>query len=534
MERVRKNTSYAAVSLIFVVFMIFLTRIVALSQEVDPWIDEAMLLLNLPVSNDRLASPMPLYHQAAPLGYVWLASRLAEAFPDHVAFALRTLSALASIAAAAFLYDALKSCRAKAAAPLALALGFLTAVPTLYSIEIKHYELEVAVTSLLCAAGARMAANVLPRTQIFALLAMVLAILFSFTAPVAIASIFAGIVAVRYRAILARPVGETLAIVLPFAVAGIGFVACHLLYTRPVTADQFDAYRMLYESGLVRFHVRSLEDVKVWLRFPFLLFSPYIPGGVIPTALVIALFCVTFPFALRGNRFFAISLVIAGATVYLLNILGLLPFREVRHFLFLVPLVVVVLAEGLWQTLRFIECRRAMRVPLAAMFTSVTASLIAAGGLYFALHQERSEVSPLIATYRQQGRGEPLWVFPMAQPAVQLLAPDIRQVGLLPHHTSKQDWTRAVWSQEAQQRGDYEYEPRYAEVFARDISGLDRVWLLFSNSGAGAPESLTARARSLHLGCVLKDSDFGTELYRCARSEQPSTPAVAPRAHSDS
>jgi hypothetical protein len=522
MKRLIIDTFQVKLALVFVAFFLILGRFISLIQGVDPWIDEAMLVRNLPVADKALTTAMPLYDQAGPLGYVWIASKLVEAFPGQILLALRSFSALASLAAAWWLYSALQKLTLERAAPLAIALGFLTFFPLVYAIEIKHYGVEMAATALLCATGAHMALAPSLRSGLLILTAMITAILFSFSAPIVIACVFVGIVALRFRAVVRHPVSEALTIGLPFAVAAVAFLCCYLLYTKPVTAYQFEAYRLLYQADTASFDIRSAEDLKTWLRFPLLLLRPYTPAawGTVPTVIAFILLCIALPFAWRSNRFFPACLLAACVTVYALNIAGLLPFRDVRHFLFLVPLTVVVLADGLWGALCAVELRRNLRVPLAALTLLGAAMLIAVSSLHVALHQERAQVSTLVATYRQQGRGEPLWVYPMAQPAVQLLAPDLKFVGLLPHRTSTEDWTRAIWSQEAQRRGDYEFEPAYADVFVNDVKPLGSVWLIFSHAGPEVSAILTRRAADLGFRCALKRTDVDTSLHRCVRSSR--------------
>ena len=248
-------------AMIFVSVLMVITRIVSLLQGVDPWIDEAMLVRNLPVADGDITKAMPFYDQAGPLGYVWLASKIATYSSAYPLAALRGLSALASLGAAWCLYLAMRVLTLQRAAPLAIALGFLTFVPLTYAIEIKHYGIEVGATALLCAAGARIAVAPSLRSSASLLAAMIAAILFSFSAPVVIACVFVGVGTMRYRAALQHSAREVAIVGFPFVVAAIAFLLLYLIYTKPVTAYQFQAYRLLYGAGIADFNISSIEDV---------------------------------------------------------------------------------------------------------------------------------------------------------------------------------------------------------------------------------------------------------------------------------
>ena len=89
----------------FAFAVVVLSLSIAVQDNRDPYIDEAMLVSNFIQAPDwRLLEPMPLFEQAAPLGYVLLArliSRWADV-GDLVVF--RALSATAAEIAAVFIH----------------------------------------------------------------------------------------------------------------------------------------------------------------------------------------------------------------------------------------------------------------------------------------------------------------------------------------------------------------------------------------------------------------------------------------------
>lgn len=225
-------------ALLLVALLILATRLYPLWTGHDPWLDEAMLLANFPLDGPAgLFRPLPLFEQAAPLGYTALLDWIAAAFPGELVTAARAASALASLAAAGLVYATLRRLTAGAETVLALALVCLSPFIIRYSLEIKPYILDYLSTAMVMYAGAR-----LIRSQNAAGLGLFaaaggFAIAFSFAAPLVIGALGTGVMVQR---LADRRPGEGWRALFVFAGVLAGLVAlflvCYLLYTRPVTA----------------------------------------------------------------------------------------------------------------------------------------------------------------------------------------------------------------------------------------------------------------------------------------------------------
>jgi hypothetical protein len=494
-EARRPGALLVMMSVLAVLALAVIGRILAVAAGVDPWLDEAMLLRNLPARD--LLAPLPLYHQAAPLGYLALANLAAGT--GNAIVGLRVLSVVFSLAGLIALAEALRWLNLHRAAALALALVGMSRLGMFYSVEIKQYGVEAAFTAILCAAGAHGVRHSSLRASLILCAALVAAVLGSFTAPVAAMAIFLAMLAEK------RNLSGLLAWAWPFAVGAVAFAVQYVLYAKPVTAFQFAAYRDLYEFGF---------GPLGWLRIPALLLSAFTPVGVNPLhfPVISAVFwVVVLALAWRVNRFFPVALASALLVSGVLNIVHVLPALEPRHFIFLLPLSGTVLA------LAAVAACDLLGLPRQNVLLAAAAILAALTGLYFARHSAKEQVSPLLAAYGREGKGERLWVFPMAQPVVEILG---RRdfLGRVPERSAPRDWLFPVY-RHARRGADVEYRllPGYPAATAASLAEFPAVWMLFGIPLDNAAPRVIAAMQEKEYRCQERAADQSTVLYRCAR-----------------
>ncbi|WP_125962261.1 hypothetical protein [Sphingomonas sp. ABOLF] len=510
--------------LVAIVVSFIASRLIALVFNRDPWLDEAMLLANMPLSDvAALFRPLPLYEQASPLGYTWLLSLLVNAMPGEPVLAGRLLSACASLCAGAALYLTVRRAFPAYLIPMILALALLTPYAVRFGTEIKHYEFELLSTTLMAFGAYRTSEKAsISNLAIFAG-ACLFGILFSFTAPISIAACGAGILfSVGGRTLLS---GRPKRLLVAAGAAGLivvtAFVAYYLMFTKPVSATQFAAYAYQYEPNLLDLPPRSASEAVEWLDFPMFLFQLFglhqeevasrfnpairIPlGGIIflLTAFGVARLWVT-------ARFFSAACGAAVVIVYLMGALRLLPFIYARHFISLIPILAVPLAVGVSEALRWLT-RDRIRVPA---MSSAVALAVAMTGLIAVFFLPELDASTPVARYAQQSAGAPIWISPQLQPTLRNIAPSMKYLGEVDPRSTSEGWRSRFRRQLSP--GRTVVRPDYVASFAEAVRKYPTLWILTREKTLQLPE----RAEHLGKSCALQEAHERLILYRCSSSK---------------
>lgn len=499
------------------VALLVLTRLLPFGYGLDPGTDEAMLLANLPLpSLGAMVSPLPLFEQAAPLGYLALVHSFASWITDplRLTVALRVVSVVAGLASLAAMLRAIHGRANHAIAALALCFGGLTPFAIAYAFEIKHYIVEHLAMSLLLATAATAAAAPGPRALAAYGLAGVASILSAFTAPLAIAATTAGLVA--QRAVQAdRPLTRPWLLTLGGTVAALGalFVAYYLGYAKPVTTFQFAGYAHLYDKAMV-----SLVPGRSWVRLPNLLSEQLWVAGTTGMAWNVTFALLVLAGLLASVRAFVllpVTFVTGGALVHVLSMAGVLPVLSARHFAFLAPVLALVAAYGAFAIVRAVAWRLAPGHSATLVTGLCGAVTLAVGGVALTRSDDdlgKPQVTPLLAQMQTEPT-RPVWVYYGAQPAMRVLAPpSLTQLGLISHDSQVPGW---VWA--PRNLPDLDTSDATYDTFARTIRGHGPLWLVFTHFD-GEPDGL-ARFRTLAEaelgGCEETVHASGSVLWRC-------------------
>lgn len=535
--------SLPGLALLAVLFVIVLARARGLWIGHDPWIDEAMLIANLPVASlGALFAPLPLYDQAAPLGYLAVASVLAEVFAEDRIFVLRVLSVAASLGAAAFLLVTLRRLANGIVVPLALAVLCLTPFAVIYALEIKHYVIEFLTTAVVLYFSVRLAEEPDRRESLCFLGAAVFCILFSFTAPIVIGA--CGIGVLVHVCVSARPGHDRAALLrisAALAVSGAIFLIYYVGYARPVTAVQFASWKHVYEPYMLNFSLGG-ENWATWLRLPAFIrdqfdldgllgykFARYVFGPALLVSLAVGI-------VVTGSRFVFLPVAAAAAValIYGLSLLGLLPIQSARHFAFLPPLIGILLAIGAYASLRRVVsalgARRAKAA--AAMCACAVIGILAVAGLKKAGHLEREQLTPLIAHMLAHGPADtPAFVYYSAQPAMALLAPKtLRRIGLVDHGTGTPSWDMK-WRDFPNW---WDTSDTYFAFYRDAIRGHDDLWLVFSHTWVERSFSRYLRIAEEEVGpCAEALRAIDAYLFRCRAERRPSGAVVGARGRAE-
>lgn len=335
------------------------------------WIDEAWLALNIikrPLSG--LATPLD-FNQAAPVGFLFaegIASRTLG-FSEYALRLFPLLCGLASIPAFVWLARRLLS---RNAAPFAIALFAVADALIYYSSEVKPYETDVAAAVGLLAGGTLLVEDTPGPTRktTLAIAAAGLGLIaLSFPAVLVVASLaatFAVRIALNRRQRLRSATGLA---VLCWGLASVGVAV--------FGATRSAGVREAFEGGSGRFlgvsgsssplHAVNAIGSNLADAIGFLQSSPY--GHIMKLALLCAV--VGAISLLRRSPTHLSMLIGPFALLFVASALHAYPILE-RTELFLIPAIIVLIAEGIAQFVRW--------VPTGAKGVTAVLLAIAVGG----------------------------------------------------------------------------------------------------------------------------------------------------------
>lgn len=514
---------------------VVVSRVWSLMANPSPWLDEAMLLLNFQTIEWAAAvRPLPLFEQAAPLGYVLLGKAAAAAAGPSVTEVLRCVSAVASLASAALFYRLVVRPRGHLEAALATCMLMMSQALVFHAIEIKQYGFEALATVAIIASAARASRRGSDAAAMAVFVACGLgALFFSFSGAVIIAGFGAALFLehavdpARDRRALARVVGAGLFL----AVVG---VVVYFAYSRPSVQALMDGHAERYARGDLQFPPLNGRDLREWLNLAGVLENGYLrplPGWMATSGFA--------GLAVLGWRTLAggdkpARLLAAGSALSLFAlcataVLGVFtPYAE-RHLVFIAPIMALLVSSGLARLVR--AASRALPERFSAHAVGAILGLfVVAYGARGLSEAARPEREPLRAALKRiQGEGGwpgQTWVDYAAQPAAEVLTfpQPPAYLGQVSHRSVPTSWYAdviRVW-------------PEQVRRFEREMAVRPRLYLLFSHVSRGANrerdhgaqiDQLVAAAERQGARCRLLESGKGRRgeagAYRCDRLAAP-------------
>lgn len=478
-SRSARNVVWIYLSAVVFAFIVA-SRLVAIIDAPDIWHDEAMLMANLPVASVGAAlQPLPYYGQAAPAGYLLLASGVSLFAGDADVLGLRLLSLLGSVAAALVMARTFHRLDAGPVAPVALALIFLSPFGLRYGIEIKQYAFELLATALMLHAVVRVLQDARRIDLVLLAGAGVFAIGFTFAAPVLIAAFTFG-AAIQLWVWKAQPWRSPVIGVLA-ALTGAAAI-WHFTVTAPATALNFASWEDTYAAAYLSVPVLRPgpgPDILGFFSIMLGMFDPfyrmssgYYAARTVAVIGMLALFIGLFSLSRRNMAVAATGFtLLAGLAV--LSLLGRYPILFTRHFIFIQPVIGIVIATGFVTLSGWFGRRRADAAPDAQPDAPgaqwAIAAFVAASGIVALIaggNQHKQDLSGAVATILATTGDQDvlLYVRNAAQPVMRMLAPDFKtQIGYGPNEMDADPAKRAP-------------EGAFADLYAAQIARFSEIW----------------------------------------------------------
>jgi len=502
----------------------------------DPWHDEAMLVVNLLVPDLDLFAPMPYYEQAAPIGYVVIARFLLALTNEQPPYEVLRLLSAAFIAAGIVITLTARPLRSdKSAAVIFVALLLASPLIWGYAGEIKHYSAEFFASALVLRFGLALADDSRPQTLVAFVLAVLVGGLLSFTLPILVVGLLGAAAMTRLLALRRAEPKRLAPFVIFVAVGGIAVLYLAALYwfvNRGLVTYQIGAYAYVYggvgEQGMLRLLISrtlGLLDVAVNIAGPTVLptlreaLANVLPIGlayqVIRLLAVLVLALVVW-LAARRQPFVALAFVTTCAVVAVLGLLGAVQMPYSRHILFLMPLSAMLMSIAGSAILERLLPKRSIAWVAAALL----AVCLTVGALH-GLGRETQETSKLLAHIEATRPDAPVWVFGGAQPAVSILTPEpARVLGLFDAASTPVAWQVRGGEvlDPAQNAGAWQQNPQYAKTIETLAGGEQALWMLFSNDGFAPDRTPYLEAAARAVGpCELAEAGIMSALYFCER-----------------
>jgi hypothetical protein len=499
---------------------------------VEPWGDEAMLLANLLLPDLDVLAPLPLYEQAAPVGYLWLSQVLLDLFGSDPPFqVLRFLSA-AFMGAGIALLLTLRPVRSDALVASIL-VAVLLGEPMIwtYANEIKHYSAEFFASALVLACGLPLAHRNDLRAYGLFLAAVAVAGLVSFTVPVIVAGLLAALALYRLFAKQPRAGAFEPAFIVTGALAVLYVAAVYLLLNRGLVVWQLQAYAHVYQpptdQGLASLVIKRIGGVlqvlvnavgSTWLSATQgLLHQIGVPLGLSFHAIrliALALFAVAAVLAFRRAPEVVAMTLGVFAAMAALHFSGFLDMPYERHAIFLIPFSSTLTAIAVGSLLLAI-------VPVAGR--PVIAGLALVAGVIFGaqstLGRQTQEIGKLLAHIHDTAPDVPVWVHSAGQPVFDVLSPQPAEV------LARMDSTSGPVAWEVRgggllmQDGRFTPNPDYPQSLAVASAGLPELWLLFDNDASTDEYIDFLKVAEQSVGpCKAVIQETTGSLFFCARS----------------
>ncbi|WP_143598918.1 hypothetical protein [Pseudothioclava arenosa] len=486
-----------------------------------PWLDESMLLVNLrDIGWTDVGRPLPYYDQVAPPGQLALGLLIRDLFGFEAVYpGLKLVSLGAYLGLVLILAQSFRP-EGRPEFPLVV-LALILMAPLLMNqvTQAKHYMFDAFVSAAILASGYRLTQG--PTVgRLSAFVAICLAgTLFSF---VSIISAMGTLAAVFIYLALERERAGRKGALVRVALTGLGLAGYFLIYKRllvdPTAIYQLTAYPEVYQK-----HLFAGGDLAVtgseFLRL--VLFS--VSNRVLDTlasngAPVFAFFLFNFAILLflfmgfrRGGtlRFVALACGMTLLGTMVLNALGALPIPYERHFSFLQPFTLTLIAL---LVLRFLS-----RWPRFPRWAVVLLLVFGLDGILNGMFRPRGEDMVAMAYLTSDENEEgvlPVWISFASQPTFDFAnwqgAPVHGVVGRESDYTS---WTvrGGARDEEGEIRDDYPMR------FVEDMRPYDRARMILSHHWGTKPLVFLETAFKHGWDCEEETEVGAIMIYLCER-----------------
>jgi len=428
-------------------------RILQYARNRSLWVDECSLALNIiSRSFSQLLDPLD-YNQAAPIGFL-MVQRLMVGWLGDSEYTLRLIPFIAGLGSLIFFYKMAKQFMDRGAVMIAVSLFAISIELIYYSSEMKQYSLDVFFTILFCWLTLKAQATNFSSRTLFVLAVLGFCAMW-FSHP---ACFMAASAALTLTFICFQSKNWNLMAKL----AGIYclWIVCFLsLYSLSLKSLGQNAHLLEYWKGaFMPLPPRSVKDINWFLETPFNIFKyPFglaLPGLAILASLagIMALFYRIKEMALILLLPIILSLLASGFYKY--------PFAG-RLILFISPLVLILVAEGIWMI------REKTRSVLPWLWIAIL-FLLFLNPTISASHslirpQTREEIRPVLEYLaRYEKRGDIIYIYHGAITAVRYYSNHIPLRSSTVEGIFSRNWV------------DYERE-------IDKLCGNQRVWVLFSH-----------------------------------------------------
>lgn len=477
----------------------------------DFWLDEAMLAVNIQrVPWSRLHLPLPYFEQAAPLGFLYIAKLFGTIF-NYSQLGLRSFLVLFTLVGAVALYQVTRRTFGSTVAVLATALMILSPSAVEYSVQFKHYAFEmVAAIGLYALLLWIHQVGLSVHRLIVWVLVGSLATVFSNTAPLIVA---VGFITLFIEGLRAQARYSVIAVVGAALCYGLFAGAYYVFLLGPSTEFQFMGYAHIYEPGFA-----ALPPSPIWVLGKIYAITTGLLGVREPTLLrmvagTLTLMCIGLGVVIAARRAWpvAIHIVALALLIIILSMLRKIPIIEYRHFLFVLPLLAIIIAIGVSCIIDALRKRYPKIVTERNFLTAISLIVIALGmrAVFFAAtHSEREQVSPLLQVI-DATPPRPLWVHYAAQPFIEYLndsadhAPR-EYLGKISHESGVPGFMwRVRWNMD-------DYLAGVDEVAVRQ----PQLWLLFAHASDTTIATVVSRF-SRKMQCEPAAAEIGAKLFKC-------------------
>ncbi len=428
------------------------------------WMDESFLALNLVNrSLPQLFRPLD-YVQSAPIGFLITEKAVIKLLGDSE-YTFRLFPFIAGIGSLILFYQVARRCLSQGSILIALTLFVTSTHVIYYSSELKQYSTDIAITLLIYLWALRLQAKPALTAPDIALSGLLGAIVVWWSHPAIF--VLAGVGSCFWLQTLLKRDRVRLAwLSLAFIPWGLSFAIQYMLSMKHLS--QVGWFVNFWADGMLPLLPKSMGDILQWAKVLLEAFDN--PGGLTLTGLAAFLFATGCVYLYRQHHI-VILLIISPILVALLaSGLHKYPFKT-RLIMFLVPALLLVVAEGTWLIYQAVQpISRVLGIVLIGLllFYPVTSALSTLKS-----PTQRSEVRPVMHYIQQHWKpGDFLYVYYASHPQFNYYN---RQFQF-----AQADYYIGTWPP-----GDFgnHQDQTTWNKFIADIPNLkehSRVWLLFS------------------------------------------------------
>jgi 4-amino-4-deoxy-L-arabinose transferase-like glycosyltransferase len=450
-ERIRSAVNWTWLPRVMILIGVVL-RVAHYAVNRSLWLDESALALNIANRSwEQLWLPLD-YNQGAPIGFL-LIEKLAVQLLGNNEFALRLVPLLSGVAVLVLFYAIAKRSVRASTALIGLGLVVVSSQLIYYSAEVKQYSSDAAIGLLLI--GIVLYAEQKPTSiwrAILRGLSGAAAMWFSHPAVFVLAGLGTGLLVFRWRAHDKRAIGT---LVLSGLMWGISFGILYVVSLASLSRNS--VLNNYWKSGFMPLAVTQWR----WYLDTFLgMFDN--PVGLPLAGLAAVCFVAGAAALWRNDRKLLALLMLPLLATLAASAVRLHPFSG-RLILFLVPLIAIVIAEGVMQLHTL--TRNQFAVVGVAVIVLLFAQPVINAVENLAQPPLGEDIRPAVSYIRQHWQaGDKLYVYYGARPAFMYYGPQFGfgDNDVIPGEAGRNDWNQ-YWGEIDRLRGS------------------PRVWLLFSH-----------------------------------------------------